>query len=194
MRLMFSLMNEVGARMSNTLKDKINSGTSNKFEFKEFSRKFAIDVIATTAFGIEINSFEDPNNDFMRHTSKATDFNSFSSVLKLAGFFISGKLMKLLNVRFFNQDTMNFFQTAIIGTMNERQEKGIVRHDFVDLLMEVKKGTLSHEEGHEEEEKDSFATVEEHDVGKTKAKRQWDDEYLVAQSFGFFFAGFETVN
>lgn len=192
MRLMFGLMNEVGAKMSKTLKNKIINGASRKFEFKEFARKFSIDMIATTAFGIEINSFEDPNNDFMRHTSKATDFNSFSSVLKLAGYFVSGRLMKFLNLRFFNQDTINFFQTTIIETMNERQKKGIVRHDFVDLLMEVKKGTLNHDEI-KEEEKDSFATVQEHDVGKSKTKRQWDDEYLVAQSFGFFFAGYETV-
>ena len=80
--------------------------------------------------------------------------------------------------------------------MSMRQRKGIVRHDFVDLMMQVKKGTLS-DEKHDESskhEEDGFATVEEHDVGKSKVKRQWDDLSLVSQSFGFFFAGFETVS
>lgn len=42
-------------------------------------------------------------------------------------------------------------------------------------------------------EEEGFATVEEHEIGKSKVKRQLDDISLVSQSFGFFFAGFETV-
>lgn len=194
MRLMFSLMNEVGSKVAVSIKEKINNGASNRFEFKDLARKYAIDVIATTAFGIEINSFENPNNDFLVNTSKATDFTSISSALKFAGFFLCKPVMKFLKISFFSKETTAFFESAIVDTMNIRQEKGIVRHDFIDLMMQVKKGTLGHENEPSENLKDEgFATVEEHEIGTSKVKRQWDDSYLVSQSFGFFFAGFETV-
>lgn len=54
MRLMFKLMNQVGSQMSNTYRDQINKGKTNEVEFKEFSRKFTMDIIATCAFGIEV--------------------------------------------------------------------------------------------------------------------------------------------
>lgn len=54
MRLMFKLMNEVGSQMSNTLREQINCGADNKFEFKELARKFTVDIIGSTAFGLEV--------------------------------------------------------------------------------------------------------------------------------------------
>jgi hypothetical protein len=54
MRLMFKLMNEVGSQTSTTLRDQINNGANNKIEFKDLARKFAVDIIGTTAFGLEV--------------------------------------------------------------------------------------------------------------------------------------------
>lgn len=192
MRLMYSLMSKVSSRMADAIDIQIKKGESNRFEFRNLARKYAVDVIATTAFGIEINSFDNPENDFMVNTSKATNFASFSSALKFAGFFLSKPLMKFLGISFFSKETVNFFTKAIVETMNIRQKEHIVRHDFIELMMQAKRGTLT-QESEKINADDSFATVEEHDVTTEKTKRQWDDSYLVAQSFGFFFAGFETV-
>ena len=45
-----------------------------------------MDVIASTAFGLKVNSQKDPNNEFVRMAKKAFEFNFFSLV-----FIISGK-------------------------------------------------------------------------------------------------------
>lgn len=193
MRLMFTLMNDVTVRFCNTLTEKIKSSGNNRYEFKDLTRKLSVDVIATTAFGIEINSFLNPENEFYVQTSRATDFTSLKSSLVFAGFFFCKPLMKALKMTMFQQETVDFFESAVLGTMKERQEKGIVRHDFINLMMQVKKGTLTHE-ADEEGNAEGFATVKEHDIGLAKIKREWDDMYLVAQCFGFFFAGFETVS
>lgn len=55
MRLMFQLMNKVGSQMSDTFKDQVNKGQNNEVEFKDFARRFTVDIIATCAFGIEVS-------------------------------------------------------------------------------------------------------------------------------------------
>lgn len=195
MRLMFSLMSQVSSKISHSIKEKIKKGASNRFDFRNLSRTYAVDMIATTAFGLEINSFENPKSEFMINANDATNFTSFSSALKFGGFFLCKPLMKFLKIKLISQKITNYFTNLFLDTMRMRQRKGIVRHDFVDLMMQAKKGTLSNEKNDKssKNEEEGFATVEEHEIGKSKVKRQLDDISLVSQSFGFFFAGFETV-
>jgi cytochrome P450 family 9 len=194
MRLMFQLMNDVTIRFCKSLTERIKSSGKNRYEFKDLTKKLSVDVIATTAFGIEINSFDNPENDFYVQTNQATNFASIRSSLVFAGFMFCRPIMRALKVTLFKKETVDFFESAVLGTMNERQQKGIIRHDFINLMMQVKKGILTHEADENASKNEGFASVEEHDIGMAKVKRQWDDMYLVAQSFGFFFAGFESVN
>jgi len=66
---------------------------------------------------------------------------------------------------------------------------------MINLLIQAKKGKLTHEkEGKEEKLQEGFATVEESQVGRSLVGRKWDDDDLAAQCFIFFFAGFDTVS
>jgi len=41
---------------------------------------------------------------------------------------------------------VNFFRSLVHNTMSTREERGIVRHDMIHLLMQAKKGTLQEDE------------------------------------------------
>lgn len=191
MRQMFELMNKVGQQVVKTLKHQIENGGENSFEFRELSRKFTVDVIATTALGIEVNSFENPKNEFHEFAIKVTtQFASFISMLKVMAFFFVPKLMQRLKVSFFDEGTNEFFRGAISETMKIREQQGIVRPDLINLLMQAKKGKLSYElEKDTDQAVDGFATVEESQVGRKTVTRSWEDDDLIAQTFIFFFAG-----
>lgn len=88
--------------------------------------------------------------------------------------------MKALNISFFGKDVESFFQEAVFEMMKIREEKGIVRNDMINLLLQAKKGKLSHEIKNEKV-LEGFATVEESQVGKTKVTRVWDDDDFAAQ-------------
>lgn len=72
MRLMFDFVSIVGQQTAAAMKAEIEDGRENKFEFKDLASKFTVDNIASCAFGIEINSFNNPNNDFFRIAKKIT--------------------------------------------------------------------------------------------------------------------------
>ncbi|CAO1431140.1 unnamed protein product [Diamesa serratosioi] len=194
MRQMFEYVSQCGQQTAISMKKEIIAGGDNVFEFKDLATKFTVDVIASCAFGIEVNSFTNPENDFQRIAAKITNFTSYSTVLKFAGYMLAPKIMKFFKIKFFDNDTSDFFRYAIKETMKNREEKGIIRHDMIDLLIQARKGKLTHTVREEEVIADGFATVEESNVGKSQVTRVWDDDDLAAQCFIFFFAGFETVS
>ena len=176
------------------MKSEIEGGSQNIFEFKELAKKFTVDVIATCAFGIEVNSFKDPDNDFQKIAILLTDFTRYSVMIKFIGYMVMAPVMKFFNVRIFSEEIDKFFQQAVLETMKIREEKGIVRHDMIHLLMQAKKGTLTNEPKENEKLIEGFATVEESQVRKSQMKRVWDDDDIAAQCFLFFLGGFDTVN
>jgi cytochrome P450 family 9 len=113
MRLMFDYVANVGQQTAETIKIQTKNGKSSEFEFKELSSKLTVDVIASTAFGIEVNSFENPGNDFQVIAKKATNFNNIKKTLKLAGFMAFPSLMKKFKISFFDKEVENFFQKVV---------------------------------------------------------------------------------
>lgn len=193
MRQMFEFVNIVGEQTSKALLDDIKGGGENSFEFKPLAMKFTVDVIASCAFGIEIDSFKNPANDFYRIASKVTNFGSLKIGLKVVGYGVFPKIMKFFNISLLDPESCDFFEKAITETMKIREREGIVRHDMIDLLLQAKKGHLALSTASEEKFADGFATVEESHHGKSEVKSVWSEVELAAQCFVFFLAGFDTV-
>lgn len=193
MRQMFDFVNSVGQQTVKSMHDEINAGSESSFEFKTLAMKFTVDVIASCAFGIEVNSFKNPDNDFNRIAKKSTDFTSAKTALKFAGYLFAPSIMKMLGISFLDKESCDFFQEAIVETMKIREKKGIIRHDMIHLLLQARKGQLAQGNSNEEKITDGFATVQESQVGSSEVKTIWDDQDLAAQCFIFFLAGFDTV-
>ena len=90
MRQMFQLMNEVAQETLVYMKKKDGLDV----EVKDFITRFTNDIIASTAFGLKVNSYQDENNEFYMMGKKATTF-TFVQNLKFALFANFKKLMKV---------------------------------------------------------------------------------------------------
>lgn len=101
--------------------------------------------------------------------------------------------MKALKISLLDKESADFFKNTIFDAFKTREKLGIIRHDMLHLLLEARRGVLSHNKKAEEKIVDGFATVEESHMGKSHVKRDWTDEELAAQCFLFFAAGFDTV-
>lgn len=85
-----------------------------------------------------------------------------------------------------------FFKNIIYETIKVREEKGIIRPDMINLLLEARRGAKQEETGVMET---GFATVKESaDNEKFKKHRNFTNDEITSQALIFFVAGFETVS
>ncbi|XP_030386437.1 cytochrome P450 9b2-like [Scaptodrosophila lebanonensis] len=164
MRNMFGLMNESFAECMQHL-GTISSKTGEGFdvELKDVCNRLSNDLIATTAFGLKVNSYKERDNQFYQIGQSVAFFRG----KQLYKFMLSATipwLFNLLGFKIFDSEKTAYFMRLVVDTMKYREENKIVRPDMIQLLMEAKK----------------------------EASADWTDEEIVAQCFIFFFAAFEN--
>lgn len=194
MRQMFELVSECADEMINHLQDRAKAGETIDFEMKDLFSRYTNDVIASCAFGIKVNSLKNPNNEFFEAGKK---FMKFTEPLEMIKFLITWKFpktSKALGLDFMDSSVSKFFRSMVVETMDEREKNNIFRPDMINIMMQLRKGTVSVQPAAEEVNGagDGFATTEESSIGKSVVKRNWTDSQLTAQCFIFFLAGFET--
>ncbi|XP_045535827.1 cytochrome P450 9e2 [Papilio machaon] len=195
MRLMVPFMVEVGEKMMESLRMKMKNSKANCIDVdcKDLTTRYANDVIASCAFGLKVDSHTNRDNEFYKMGKVASTFD-FNQLLKFLLLVSWPNISKVLRVSLFTPAIKNFFLNLVLGTMSDREAKQIVRPDMIHLLMEAKKGRLTHEEKSAADADAGFATVEESTVGKKNIDRVWSDTDLVAQAVVFFIAGFEAIS
>lgn len=196
MRQMFGLVSECADEIVKHFSERANNGGNINVDMKDFFSRYTNDVIASCAFGVKVNSFTDPNNDFFTNGKRLLNF-FLSPLLTIKFLFvlIAPKIARTFRVRPIDPKIANEFKHMILDAMAARQNNNIYRPDMVNLLMLAREGNLKHQTDEKSDEtSEGFATVQESDVGKSRVTRKWNDDELVAQCFLFLFAGFETTS
>nr|QTM97431.1 Cytochrome P450 [Sitophilus oryzae] len=193
MKSMFVLMNEAADKFVQFFLDKKEDLI--ELEMKECYARFTNDVIATTAFGIKVDSLAQPENIFYKMGLKITNFTGIKMSLKFFGYFAFPGLYKKFKIALLDQNASNFFKSIINETITTREENNIIRPDMLNTMLEVKRG-IKQDDIKENNEKDAgFATVQESpDMSKFKQLKTLTNEDITAQAMIFFFAGFDGAS
>ncbi|CAH1645260.1 unnamed protein product [Spodoptera littoralis] len=195
MRLMVPFMVEVGEQMMHSLHRLIKQSKDGSvdLECKDLTGRYANDVIASCAFGLKVDSHNDKNNSFYELGKEMSSIN-FRQTLAIFILSNAPMLAEYLKLDILCEASRNAFRSLVLDAMRNRELKNIIRPDMIHLLMEAKKGKLTHEDVNPDDGAVGFATVTESAVGKKAVNRDWSDNDLVAQAVVFFVAGFETVS
>lgn len=138
-------------------------------EVRELATKFNIDVIGSCAFGIQINALTDDESEFHR-AAKRLSKPSYKATLWRMLRTAMPKLYRLLGVQLVDPSVTKFFTNVVSQMINQRENNGTTRHDFMDLLIELRnKGTLENEPGSPTINSDEDAQ-EAKKIGKTKCR------------------------
>ncbi|XP_071091477.1 cytochrome P450 3A29-like [Haliotis cracherodii] len=143
---------------------------------KEFFVAFALDTIAGTAFGIQIDSQMEFTNPFVVNAKKLFPTTFFNTICLLFSVMFPAikPLLKLCGVYTFTSSAVNFYREIAERIIVQRRrlpdEK---KMDFLQLLIDAEDDTAGQ--------------------GKAHAKRLSSDE-ICAQVCLFFGAGFEAVS
>ncbi|XP_015585624.1 cytochrome P450 9e2-like [Cephus cinctus] len=163
MKMMFELM----SNCANEFADFVTTQRdTNIVEIRDAFSRYTNDIIATTAFGISINSMKERDNEFYKMGKDVTTFGFFNSMVFMIGQ-VNPKLTKSLKLRIINQRVSNFFEDIITSTIATTIAQKIERPDMLQLLIQAK-----------ESGKAADLTIQD----------------MTAQAFIFFFRGFDTVS
>ncbi|XP_063706150.1 probable cytochrome P450 6g2 [Culicoides brevitarsis] len=167
MKQMLYMVEKVGQDLMEVVSKCVKDGDG-VLEIRYLFSMFTIDAISLVAFATESNCLKDPiNSEFLRNAKEA-----FQSTWKDK---VSGNLMlflppimSFLKMKTFNPNFENFLRRMFQEVMNDREQNGGQRNDFIDFLVALKREEATNNEG------------------------IFTEDVMVAQAALFFFAGFET--
>ncbi|XP_015114497.1 probable cytochrome P450 6a13 [Diachasma alloeum] len=164
--------------------EKLIDASRGVVEVRGLAAKFSIDVIGSCAFGIQMNALTNEESEFHKAAIKLSRPSYKSTLWRMLRTSMP-RFYKLLGVQVINPEVTVFFKEVVSQMIKQREEEGGKRHDFMDLLVELKnKGFLEGDYGNGGE------------IGGEKVERAedivLDENIIAAQAFVFFVAGHET--
>uniref|UniRef100_A0A3B1K4E6 Cytochrome P450 3A n=1 Tax=Astyanax mexicanus TaxID=7994 RepID=A0A3B1K4E6_ASTMX len=168
---MFGIMKKHSSTLIKHLQKTAEQGGT--VDLKGVFGPYSMDVIASTAFSVDIDSLNNPDDPFVTNAKKL-QFNFENPVFIIGALLpFTMPLLEKMNFSFFPDSVTKFFYAAVQKIKAERminQHKS--RVDFLQLMMDSQKSDQS-------------------DKGKETHKGLTDHEIL-SQAMTFIFAGYET--
>ncbi|XP_065091270.1 probable cytochrome P450 6d5 [Ochlerotatus camptorhynchus] len=146
-------------------------------EIREILARYTTDIIASVAFGIQIDSINNPNEPFRQMGRKVFE-PSLRNNMRILLTYMVPKLNRLLKLKI-DDDVERFMLGVVRETLEYREQNGITRKDMMQLLLQLRNtGTVSDDE--------------RWTVDATNQLKELSLEEVAAQAYVFFLAGFET--
>ncbi|XP_026481527.1 probable cytochrome P450 6a13 [Ctenocephalides felis] len=140
MKVMYPLMTEVAQKLTKYISEQNDATTSTGLDAKDLSEKFAMDNVATCAFGIDAESFTNPKSDFIRLGRKLFETTALN-IIKFIIIFMAPWLTKLLRIRFVPKETSDWMVAVINQNVEYREKNNVSRDDFLQGMMNLRNKT-----------------------------------------------------
>ncbi|XP_054741185.1 probable cytochrome P450 6a13 [Anastrepha obliqua] len=159
MKFMYPTLIKVGEQLSSVVEKRLSA--EGVIDVKDLSACYTTDVIASSTLGIECDSLHNPNEDFRLITMKFFEEYSVTRDLISQRFPQLAKMLRWTNTP---RTVTDFYIKVVRDNIAYREEHGIVRQDFLQIMMDlIKTESLTMEE-------------------------------IAAQVFVFIIAGYETTS
>ena len=158
-----------------------------------------LDGLASAGYGIETNSFIDPENEFRVQAMKligAPGYAPQTRMLKVMFTAICPWVSKILNVKVLPPDSMKYFSNILKITYEQRLKSTVKRNDIVDVIMEELKNSNAKkaERDARETEFEKDAAFDTKGLGTLKEAGYDEESLVVANALMLFFVGFDTTS
>ncbi|KAH8242680.1 hypothetical protein KR032_001104, partial [Drosophila birchii] len=183
LKAMFPTSEDIGDKMVSHLQKKLPEQGSSEVDLKAVMQNYAIDIIASTIFGLDVNSFENPDNKFRNLVTITRRNTSFNALFGMMIFLVPSIAKTLFRMGLKNPVGLAMLE-IVKETVEYREKHGIVRKDLLQLLIQLRNtGKI------EENDEKSFSLQKTPD-GHIKSISL---ETITAQAFIFYIAGQETT-
>lgn len=178
LKSMFSTLVECGGSLQSYLNEAAEAGRL--VDIRELSGSNSTNVISSVAFGIEVDTIKNPDNDFRKYGRKIFEL-SFQNGLKQLLNFVAPKLMTIFKIHIVEREVEDFIFGIVRQNLEYREKNNVTRKDFFQLLIQLRNtGTVQLD--------DQWETV----IKSDENQKTMSINEIAAQVFVFFAAGFET--
>lgn len=143
------------------------SSTNFDMPVVETMRKFSMQVITSTAFGLKVDAFH-PSDEIIPVARRLFTIPT-SAKVKMIFIIQFPKVAKFLKMKVEDVEGVEFFWGLISSALKLRQESGVKGNDFLQVLV------------------DAINSKEE------KGEIDWSEDLAIPQAFAFIAAGFDTI-
>lgn len=168
MKQMFHTILDIGDGLVQLMHELVSTAdgeAAESIDVREYLARFTTDVIGSCGFGVECDSIRNSQSEFREMGKKMFNVTQVQS-LKLFLAMLLPNEARALGVQFNSNEVIEFVTQMVKKTIQYRRDNNIKRNDFMQLMIEL------HKDGSD------GLTLDE----------------ISAQSFLFFFAGFETTS
>ena len=187
MKMMIPLIQETCEKLITAL----HSKTAEEFELKEMLGKYSMDTIASCAFGVDAQSFQSKDSQFVKHANNFFKFNAAEALKFFVGILPFGPaIMNYLDIPFSKVEETEFFYNVVKDTLKQRKTSKNKRNDLVDMMLDAINGKITNDKD-DQDDKSQFDKDSEI-VFKAK-DGQMDDVSIAATAMVFMIAGYDTT-
>ncbi|KAG7316188.1 hypothetical protein KOW79_021054 [Hemibagrus wyckioides] len=172
---MFGIMKSHSRSLTENLQKVSERGES--ADIKEFFGAYSMDVVMSTAFGIDIDSLNNPKDPFVSNIKKLLKFDLLNPLLLTVALFpFITPVLEKMDISIFPAAVTDFFYTSLQKIKSERlAQDHKKRVDFMQLMIDSQKS-------------------ETDDLNIKESNKGLNDHEILSQSLVFIFAGYETSN
>ncbi|KAF4524103.1 hypothetical protein B566_EDAN007686 [Ephemera danica] len=165
--------------------------TNVDLDIKDLLARYTTDVIGNCAFGIKVDTINDPQDIFRVQGRKLFE-SDFSRGLRFGLLTAAPQIAHMLKVSLLSKNLDKFFRNLVRNVIELREkDSSYKRNDFMQLLMELKeKGRLLDE--HEDGDVTNDLINGQIQQNTLHSETKFTDDDITAQALVFFLAGFET--
>ncbi|XP_071504347.1 cytochrome P450 3A24-like [Diadema antillarum] len=199
MKKMSGLINECCDQLVRNIRVKQQKDT--EINVNSIFESFTMDGIARCAFGLEVDSQNNPDDPFVTNAKEIVGGSLINPKLILAGILPPvAHVMNYFDVGMFPPGVTQFF-TDVVGKamkLRETSQGNEEKKDFLQLMMNAHKESEKVPEGKVTEDDVHSHLDDHHGNGLLDSKKtnhvKLTTEEIVAQAVFFFIAGYETTN
>lgn len=188
LRGMFPTIRDCGKVLIQFLENQINK-SKDDFDFSDLLACFTTNVISSVAFGIENDCINNKECNFRKKGKEIFEPTSLKGLKHALGF-CSPNVYKFLKFKFVSKDVEDFIYDIVNTTIKAREEQGIVRNDFMQLMIQLKNDGYVSVTKPEKEEVDGVGGIEN---AKSNIHKLTDKQ-VAAQTFVFYIAGKKSIS
>ena len=148
-----------------------------------------MDTIASCAFGVDAQSFTNPNSQFVEFAVNIFKQDFRQGALAFLAFLPFGrKIMNVFGLSVLKITETEFFYEAISASLKYRRESKTKRNDLIDMMLDAIKGELTEEHDPEADQYEQDSKLSH----KTE-KHDFDELIIVATAIVILVAGYDTT-